>query len=129
MIFIRQASAAELTAYAADKRWRVETGGIVRNGASLPTTREGRSALKDARDMLRDGELLDQGGNVMATMDVTINGVSQNVSEAVATAMLQQIAQHVQRAFAVEALVLAEIQAGTITTTAQIDAADWPSNT
>lgn len=119
-----------LIAYLADKRWRVETGGITRNSIALPTDREGRSALKDARDMLRDGELLDAQGNVLTEMAVTIKGVSFTVTEAQATALLQQIAQHVQSAFAVELDVLAGIDAEppTVTTIADIDAAPWPSN-
>jgi hypothetical protein len=42
---------------------------------------------------------------------------------AIATA----VGAHVQACFATEAAVDAEITAGTITTTAQIDAADWPA--
>jgi hypothetical protein len=121
----------QLIAYLADKRWRVETGGIVRNGINLPTDREGRSALKDARDMLRDGELLDSQGNVLTEMAVTIKGASFIVNEAQATSLLQQIAQHVQSAFAVELDLLAGIDAEppTVSTFADVDAADWPPNT
>ena len=41
-------SKADLTAYAAQKRWQVETGGIVVSGAQIDTSRESQSMIANA---------------------------------------------------------------------------------
>lgn len=125
----------DLLAHLADKAWQVETSGTVVNGVRLPTSREHRSALKDARDMLRDGELLDTQGHVLTTMDVTIGNVGMpGVTAEVATQMLMAIGRHVQACFALRQALLAAIQNGIVTTFEQIEAPEtvglssWPSN-
>jgi hypothetical protein len=50
-----------------------------------------------------------------------------HLAEPQATAILKRAGQHVQMAFDVQAAAIAQIAAGTITTTAEIDALDWPS--
>jgi len=127
-----EGAAVALKRYLADKRWRVETagttldlgGGVI---MEVPTDRDGRAALKQARDMLRDGELLDEEGNVLTAMAVVIGEFAAPLTEPQATAILKRAGQHVQMAFDVQAAAIAQIAAGTITTTAEIDALDWPS--
>lgn len=66
------------------------------------------------------------------TITSLTGGSSAERAETLDAASVGQIAvaigQFVQAAYAAEAAVLAAIAAGTITTTAQIDAATWPSN-
>ena len=114
-------SPADLIAYAADKRWRVETGGVVVNGAQLWTDRTTQVMLS------RTVQLLDKG-MLTAPINVKTPGgflpLSQQDIEGIGAA----VAQHVQAAFDAELLVLAGIETETITSFADIDAAAWPPN-
>lgn len=56
-------------------------------------------------------------------------GAVYSVDAAEILALALGMLAHVQEAFGAEAAVLADIAAGTITTTAEIDAAAWPPNT
>jgi hypothetical protein len=123
-----EAQKLALMDYAASVRWQHEIGGtaIDLGGgivAPIPTDREGRSALKQARDMLKDGELLDADGNVRTAADVVIGSFGASLDEAAMTAMLKRSAQHVQACFATQKAVMDDIESGTITTEAEIDAA------
>ena len=112
---------ADLLAYLANKRWRVEVGGIVLTGQALPTDRERRSALKDAADKVRDGTLPEP-------INVSLGpGIYLSLTLLELDAMISAIAKHVQAAFSKEKAVGANIQAGMITNTAEIDAVAWPS--
>lgn len=108
----------DLAAYAADRRWRAETAGIVVAGALIATDRESQALITGARlyAQATPGAIFQfkAGGGF-----VTLDGAQ---IEAVALA----VAAHVQACFAVEAGVLAEIAAGTITTLPQVDGAAWP---
>lgn len=115
---------AGLLAYAAAKRYQIEISGVLVGGILVPTDREGRSALKHARDLLRDGELLDEAGNVCTTMDITIQSVAvKGVTEQMATAMLEVVGQKVQAAFSREADLIEKIRAvpPTVTSVSQIN--------
>lgn len=107
-----------LRRYAADKRWRVETGGIVVGGVPVPTDDRAKVLLMGAASMMAD---VDTAPYVSGTTAVTLTGAQFKGLYAALTA-------HAQAAFAVQTEVLAAIDAGTITTTAEIDAAAWPPN-
>ena len=106
-----------LLAYAAAKRYAVETGGITVNGARIATDAVSQAKVGNAYQLLQASsaasvEFKSQSGFVTLTAD-------QFKVLAVA------VGQHVQACFAREADVEAAILASpaTITTTAQIDAA------
>lgn len=109
----------DLRAYAVDKRWRVEIGGTTVNGILVPTDDSAKLKLLGAAMTLADN----------ASTPLVIRGVSYGVmSGAQIKALNAAVINHVQATFPVLAAVLASIEAGTIATTAQIDAAGWPPN-
>ena len=105
----------DLAAYAADARWRRETGGVVVDGTAIGTDRESQAMLAGAH------------AYVVATPGATITWKSENgfvmLDAAAVTALAAAVGAHVQACFAAEAAVVAAIAAGTITTPAEIDAA------
>lgn len=108
----------DLTAYAANKRFAVETGGIAINGQTIDTSRDSQSMITGAYaySQANPEEMIQfKAASGWVTLDAA-------TLAAIATA----VGAHVQSCFAVEATVAVEIEAGTITTTAEIDAADWP---
>lgn len=117
-------SAAELKAYAAQKRWNVEVGGIaveIAPGASVPVPTDDRAKLL----ILGAAQTLAPE----ATSPLVIGGVVYGtLTGAHFQALNAAVVAHVQATFPVLAGVLAAIEAGTITTLAQIDAAAWPLN-
>ena len=111
--------AERLCAYLADKRWRVECCGVMHGGHKLPSDRERRLVLISVAEKVRDGTLT-------APVDVSLGpGVYLTVTQAELDAMIAAITLHVQACFSLEKTVAAEIMAGAITTTAEIDAAAW----
>jgi hypothetical protein len=110
----------DLTAYAAAKRFAVETGGIAVDGSHIATDRASQSLITGAYNYVKE--------NPDATVNFkTPNGFVQlTASQMVVIA--NAVAAHVQACFAAEGTVDAAINAGTITTTAEIDAATWPAN-
>lgn len=110
-----------LSAYAAARRWAVETGGITVNGAPVYTDRETQSKLTAAHARAADNPSFTVRWKTAAGSFVTLNAAQ-------VTAIANAVFDHVQAAYDVEADVVAGIAGGTITTTAQIDAASWPSN-
>ena len=109
----------DLVAYATDKRWRVETGGISFNGILVPTDDRAKLLLLGAATNMAPGSsapLIVAGVNYGTLTDVQFKAINAAVIA------------HVQATFSVLASVLAAITAGTITTTQQIDFAAWPSN-
>lgn len=106
----------DLAAYAAQKRWERETGGI--SVAGVPVHTDDRSKvmvigarIKAAADPSFTTEWKVSGGTFVTLDAATLISIADAVLA------------HVDACFAVEAGVLAEITAGTITTTGQIDAA------
>lgn len=109
---------ADLTRYAADKRWRIETGGIAVSGLSVPTDDRAKTLINGGASALADGDTIPFK---TAAGWVTLTGVQLRAIRAA-------IAQHVQACFSTEAAVVAAIAAGTVTTIAAVDAASWPAN-
>lgn len=111
-----------LSAYLADKRYEIETGGIVVSGMPVWTDRATQSMLQRASYMLGNGMLSEP-------IKVKTPGGFVLLSEAQINAIGTAVGLHVQTCFDVEGDVAAAIESQTITTTAEIDAAPWPSNT
>lgn len=108
-----------LFAYAADKRWRVETGGITVNGVTIDTSRDSQAMITGAYAYSQahpEGPIKFKAASGWVTLDAA-------TMAAIATA----VGAHVQASFSVEEAIDAAITAGTITSFAEIDAADWPA--
>lgn len=110
---------SELHDYAAQKRYEVEVGGIVVNGVNVSTIREHRSLLKDVSEYLADGD-------TRSFKDSTGTWVSATGLEF--KALYAAVEAHIDGCFVTEKTVADKIDADTITTTAEIDAEPWPSN-
>lgn len=110
--------AVDLVAYAAAKRYEVETGGIVINGAAIDTSRDSQSMITGAYAYSQ--------ANPGETIQFKAMGGWVTLDAATMAAIATAVGAHVQACFAAEAAVQAAITAGTITTTAEIDAAGWP---
>lgn len=108
----------DLVAYAADKRWRVETGGITVGGVPVATDRESQGLITGAH------------AYVQINPGVTIKYKSGtgfiDLDAATVTAVATAVAAHVQACFAAEADVAAAIQRGDILTLGEVDAWPWP---
>lgn len=108
----------DLITYAAAKRFAVETGGVTVGGAAIDTSRDSQSMITGAYTYSQ------------AHPSETINFKAASgwvvLDAATLAAIATAVGAHVQACFAAEAAVAAAIDAGTITTTAAIDAADWP---
>lgn len=108
----------QLRAYAADARWRKETGGIDFNGAQVRTDRESQAMITGALALMQ----LNPSSNIpfkTATGFVTLDAPT-------VTALALAVAAHVQTCFAKEAELAAAIESGAVATTAAIDAAFDP---
>lgn len=118
----RAMTPAKLRAYTAAKRYAVEVGGTKWNGYSVQTDRDSQSKLISEFVAMQAGLRSDPSiwkfGNGFAS-----------VSNADMAQVIIQARTHVLTAFGIEGQLQAGIAAGTITTTEQIDAAAWPSNT
>lgn len=112
----------ELKAYAAAKRWAVETGGIVLPGGVQVTT--------DDASQRKIAELRRRAEAAEITLPFGFKAASGWVDLDLATIQAVDIAvaAHVQASYATERSVSTAIDAGTITTLAAVDAAAWPSN-
>lgn len=118
-----EALKALLRSYAADKRWTVESGGCVDpNGNAIATDRDSQTKLI--------AEMVAIGANMRtdpSPWKLRGNGFVMLTNAQMIQAIMAA-RSHIANSFAGEAECLAAIEAGTITTTAQIDAANWPSN-
>lgn len=117
---------AELIARAAEKRWEVGSGGVtvtLPGGGSLaiPSDDTAYGRLKGAAQDLA-------AGIITEPLTIVIGALVMTVDQATATALYGAISQHWQACFAVQGAVVTAINAGTITTFAEIEAAAWPSN-
>ena len=107
---------AALIAYAANKRWQVETGGVTVNGITVPTNADGQRKILGAAGYLADG----------ATSPLIIDGVVYGeMSKAQFGVVNAAIVEHIRKSYVTLATVLAGINDGSITTTDQINAANW----
>jgi len=107
----------ELSGYAAQKRYEKEIGGTIWNGWPVHTDRESQSKIIAERLAIEAGERTDPDGWKFA------DGQFRMVSNEDFMALASAVRQHVRDCFALEAVVIAQIEAGTITEYSQIDAA------
>lgn len=107
-----------LKSYAAQKRWQVEVGGIAVNGVSVPTNDRAKTLLIGAASWLASTD----------TTTVFLGGSVQTMTGTQVKALRDAICDHVDRCFTAQGEVCAAIDAGSITTTAQVDAWVWPKN-
>lgn len=112
-------STPELKTYAAARRYAAETGGIVVDGVSILTDRESQRLIADAASYVEK--------YTVATVNFkSATGFVTLTAEQI-DAIAGAVGAHVQASFSSEMAVAAAIDAGTITTTAEIDAAAWPA--
>jgi hypothetical protein len=105
----------DLVAYAADARWRRETGGIVVGDVPVETDRQSQAMLTGAHAYV--------AAHPAATIQWKTAAGFVTLDAATVTALALAVGAHVQASFACEADVAAQIASGSITTPAQIDAA------
>ncbi|ENN87815.1 hypothetical protein RHSP_47688 [Rhizobium freirei PRF 81] len=110
----------DLYAYAATKRYAVETGGIVLGGMRVMTDRSSQSLITGADNYVQ--------ANPDALVKFKTAAGFVELSAAQTTAIANAVGEHVQASFAAESEVNARIAAGTITKANEIDAFAWPSN-
>lgn len=108
---------ADLATYTARKRYAKEVGGTVWNDWLVHTDRDSQSKIIAERLAIEAGERTDPDGWKFA------DGVFRMVTNADFMVLASAVRQHVRDCFSLEAAVLAQIEAGTITEYAQIDAA------
>lgn len=112
---------AELKLAAADKRWRVETGGVSADLGAGPMTIPSDDRAK----------MLLLGASVSMTNEATgpyvVNSVSVTLTGAQFKALYAAIFAHVEACFTAQTALIAAIDAGTVTTLAQIEAWNWPA--
>ncbi len=107
---------AELADYARDKRWRVEIAGIEAGGAQIATDDRSKTMILGAR-------LAAQADPDWTTIWQSADGAAYPVDAAAIIAISDAVQAHVNATFVALAAVLAGITAGTVTTTAEVDAA------
>ena len=112
-------SVADLKAYAALRRWQIETGGITVGGMSVDTDRASQAMITGAFAYVQ--------ANPGMTIAFKAGGTFASLGAAEVEAIANAVAAHVQACFAAEATVAAGIAAGTITDIAAIDASAWPA--
>lgn len=109
-------SEAQLTAYAADKRWRREVGGIL--VGTVPVATDDRS-----KTMVLGARVAAAANPAWETVWHGADGQTYPLNAAAMIAISDAVEAHVNATFATFAIVKAAIEAGEITTTAEIDAA------
>ncbi len=111
--------AGQLRAYAASRRYAVETGGLTVDGATIATDRDSQSLISGAYAYV-------QAASVTTVSFKSQSGWLTLTAEEIKTIALA-VGNHVQACFAAERSVDDAIGSGSITTYAQIDAAAWPT--
>lgn len=110
-----QYTKAQLSAYAASKRYDVETGGVTISAMPIATDRQSQAMISGAYSLAqRDAALSVQFKTASGFVSLT---AAQVIEIAVA------VATHVQACFSKEAEVGASIAGGQVTSLAEIDAA------
>lgn len=110
----------QLSTYAADKRWQVETGGIT--VAGVPVATDDRSKI-----MIIGARVKADADPAFTTPWIGADGSINVINAATAIVISDEVLAHVAACFEEFKSVLAGIEAGTITASAEIDAANWPS--
>lgn len=108
---------AQLKSYAADRRWRKETGGVtLPSGVIVRTDDAAQRKVAELRRRAKAGEIPLPFGFKAETgwIDADLPAIE---------AIDQAIAAHVAGCYALERQIDGDIEAGAVTTTAQIDAA------
>ena len=109
---------AALVAYASNRRWLSETGGLTFSGVRIPTDDRAKLLLLGASQSMADG----------SSAPLVIAGVVCGVfTKAQFAAINTAVVAHVQSTFPVLASAITGINSGSITTTAEIDALAWPA--
>ena len=112
----------ELKDYAAAKRYVIETGGLIsQTFGPLLTDRATQNMLAST---IQSIDL----GIVTPPINFKAPAGFASLDRSTLVAIATVVGAHVQAAFNTEMTVVAEIEAETIATFAEIDAADWPSN-
>ncbi len=112
----------DLPAYAAQKRYAAETGGIKWLGVPIKTGREDRALIYEAEISAKDSA-------AFTTTWIAADGSSHDLTADMVSDLASSVRAHVAACFAAYSGVMSGIAAGTIATAAQIDAAEWPPNT
>ncbi|KAB2781275.1 DUF4376 domain-containing protein [Brucella anthropi] len=110
-------SGMTLAEYAAAKRWEREVSGTVWNGWPVLSDRESQSKTIAEAVAIEKGERVD--GDPWKFADGEFRTLTNEQMDDLAAA----VRLHVRNSYGIEAQVLAAIEAGNITTEAQIDAA------
>lgn len=105
-----------LLAYAAMKRYNLETGGTTINGMEVATDRQSQQMLSAAFNMA-------QSNPDFTTMWKGPNGNFTQLNAEQIIGIAQAVGQFVASCFAAEAAVVSQINAGNYTTRAHVDAA------
>lgn len=104
----------DLKAYAAQKRWELEVGGVIVGGMPVSTTRESQSLIHGAYSYAKD-DLIESFRFKSEAGFVTL--LAPQI-----IAIGKAVAEHVQACFVWEADTHAAIDAGSVTSEADIDA-------
>lgn len=111
----------DLRGYAADKRWRVETGGITVGGVTVATDDRSKTMIMGAR-IKADVD----PGYVVGWKGADGGFVELSAPQIIAIS--DAVLAHVDACFAAEAAVSAAIADGAVTTTQQVDSWAWPAD-
>lgn len=113
-ITVAAPTVAMLKAYASDKRWQVEVGGTVAGGITIPTDDRAKTMIGRAA----------RTGSAVPSTPFIVGGVNYGVlTKAQFEALDAAVDVHIAATFETLAAVIAAIDAGTITTTAELDEA------
>lgn len=113
-ITVAAPTVAMLKAYASDKRWQVEVGGTVAGGIPIPTDDRAKTMIGRAA----------RTGSAVPSTPFIVGGVNYGIlTKAQFEALDAAIDVHIATTFETLATVIAAIDAGTITTIAEIDTA------
>lgn len=115
--FIPPQAPIDLPAYAAAKRWEREISGTVWNGWPVLSDRESQSKIIAEAVAIEKDERVD--GDPWKFADGEFRSLTNEQMDDLAAA----VRLHVRNSYGIEAQVLAAVEAGNITTEAQIDVA------
>jgi len=113
-------ASVDLYAYAASKRYSVETSGIVINDMRVMTDRASQSLITGAYNYVQ--------ANPGVTVKFKTAAGFVELTALQMTAIANAVGAHVQASFAAESEVNGRIISGAITTKAEIDSFAWPSD-
>lgn len=112
-------SVSALKAYAAAKRYAVETGGITVAGKSILTDRASQSMIAGAKALV--------DADPTAIIDFKLASEWIQIDATALNAIALAVGRHVQACFSAEKAIHSAIEARSITTTAEIEGYAWPT--